>query len=53
MQAAEGIITIMWFYTLLMSSTYPQEAQVYPCTASPRKKEERKDADQTRSTKHR
>lgn len=33
-QAPEGIIIIMWFYTLLMSPTYPQEAQVYTQTAA-------------------
>lgn len=43
MQAPGGIITIMWFYALLMSPTYPQEAQVYPCTASPQNKKEGKE----------
>ncbi len=38
MQAPEGIIIIMWFYTLLMNPTYPQEVRVCPHTASSQKR---------------
>lgn len=55
MQAPEGIIIIMWFYTLLMSPTYPQGAQVCPLTASSQertKENMQRSSTQSRDTMH-